>query len=81
MNAKRFGAYVRGQRYLKGISIADASKQTGISEVQLRNIEKGLCAPQPATFIKIINGLHLDSKEAITASEDEQTDTVDETKL
>lgn len=80
MNAKRFGAYVRSQRYLKGISIADASKQTGISEVHLRNIEKGICAPQPATFIKIVNGLNLDSKEAIIELEDE-LNTVDETKL
>lgn len=52
MNAKRFGAYVRGQRYLKGISMADASKQIGISEAHLRNIEKGICAPSTRNFYK-----------------------------
>lgn len=81
MNCKNFGAYVKRNRYMQGLSTADAARQIGISEMQLHNIEKGKHYPQPATFIKIINALGLDNREAISILEDEKVDTADEGEL
>lgn len=71
MNPKKFGAYVKSNRFAKGFSLADAADKIGLSQQQLINIEKGTNSPQPTTFMKIVNGLGLDIKEAIVILEDE----------
>lgn len=74
MNGKKFGAYVRANRFQKGLSLIDAADKTGLSQQQLINIENGTNSPRPATFIKIVNGLGLDMKEAISILEDGDAD-------
>lgn len=82
MNCKKFGAYIRSIRYEKGYSVTEAAKFIGISTVQLHNIEKGANLPRPTTFMKIVNGLGLDVKEAVNMfDDDERTDTIDEREL
>lgn len=70
MDKKKFGEYIRAERYKQGISVANAAAKMKISEVQLRNIENGINAPRPETFFRIITSLGLDAKEAITILED-----------
>lgn len=77
MNSKKFGEFVYNKRYEQGLTMANAAEKMHISTVQLRNIETGRNAPRPDTFFKIISVLGIDSKEAISILEDEQTDTVD----
>lgn len=74
MNGKKFGAYVRTNRFQKGLSLIDAADKIGLSQQQLVNIENGTSSPRPATFIKIVNGLGLDMKEAINILEDGDAD-------
>ena len=82
MNRKKFGAYVRKNRYSQGYTMVEAADLIGISDTQLQNIEMGKAAPRPATFMKIVNALGLDAKEAVNELEDEgeekYVDTVDE---
>lgn len=82
MNPKKFGAYVKSNRFAKGLSLTDAADKIGLSQQQLINIEKGTNSPQPTTFMKIVNGLGLNVREAIIMLEDESDDdTADEREL
>lgn len=81
MNAKKFGTYVKSNRFAKGFSLADAADKIGLSQQQLINIEKGTNSPQPATFMKIVNGLGLNLREAIIMLEDESDDAADKREL
>ena len=57
---QNFGEYIRNLRKEKGLLLKDLAAKSGVTTVQLTNIEKGRCIPLSQTLAKIADGLEID---------------------
>lgn len=48
-----FGAWLRGKRQARGLSLADLSVMVGVSDVQISRIETGQRSPSYETALKL----------------------------
>ena len=63
METRDNGSKLKEIRKNKNLTRYDLQKLSGVTTVQIRNIEKGFCEPRPTTLSKLALALNIDYEE------------------